>query len=76
MVDYVLSLSELYVTVSEKTDYLVQISDIEILLHVVARYSLYTMVKSESQERIPFSSNARPDTGSREIIFSRNEANL
>ena len=31
--------------------------------HVVARYSFYATLKSESRWRVPFSSNVRPRTG-------------
>ena len=64
----------IYVTVSEKTDHLAPVSDFELM--VVAHYSLYATVKSELQYHIAFSSYVHLSTGTREIIFSRNEANL
>ena len=58
-------------TVAEKNDHLAQVLDIEILVPHCSTLCTYAMVKSESRYRIPFLSNARPGTGTREIIFSR-----
>ena len=38
-----------YVSVPEKTDHSAQISDVEVMDHVVTCYSLYATVKSESR---------------------------